>query len=207
MKKNSAFRSYTLMLSFALMLLCCFFLSACNESAKKEKAVETIVDADSNFPQIMVGVWEADVNDGQGSKWAFKIEPDGSISKMEHCIFGPLIVKEGGVYRDGQDSGTFIIVALGPVETVYSPVSKIVKLKIVVDSYEMKLPAGSLEGRMIDTFVGTVSEDGKTWQAEWRNYGWLEGATEPNIAYIDKNPNDIFVFRKLHLGDQNSRNQ
>jgi hypothetical protein len=195
-------------ISLFILSICLFSLAGCQESIRKEKVVETTVKADGNFPQIMVGTWQAPPGIQDVPGWQITFEKDGSISKMYHRIFGqPIIVNEGGFDTDGPDPGTYMVVVLGPVETEYDPVSKIIKARIVVDHYEMKFLPGSLKGRMIDTLVGKASEDGQTWQAEWRNYGWLEGATEPNIAFIDKNPGEIIVFQKLHLSDPNIKSQ
>jgi hypothetical protein len=160
-----------------------------------------------NFPPQMVGTWQGPPGILDAPNWQITFEKDGTISKMYHRIFGPVIVQDGGVYREGPQPGTYMVIALGPVETEYDSVSKMIKAKIAIDDYEMKLPTGSLEGRMIDTLVGKASEDGQTWQAEWRNYGWLKGAQEPNIAFIDKNPDEIITFQKLHLSDPNTKGQ
>jgi hypothetical protein len=159
----------------------------------------------SNFPQNMVGVWQGPLGIQDSPNWTIVFEPDGSISKMHHRIMGPIIVQEGGFYREGLDPGTYMVVALGPVETEYNPFSKMIKVKIVIDEYEMKLPAGSLEGRMIDMLIGIASDDGLTWQVEWRNYGWLKGAQEPDVKFIDKHPDDKFVFQKFIPADPNTK--
>jgi hypothetical protein len=73
-----------------------------------------------------------------------------------------------------------------------------IKVKIIVDYFIMKLPAGELEGRIEDYFEGPVSVDGKTWKANWWNFGWLKGATPPDINEIMANP-ETLVFTKLDL--------
>jgi hypothetical protein len=191
-----------------LIAVLCLMSYGCSNRESRVPSHESRPTSDEKFPQIMVGTWQAPPGIQDVPGWQITFEKDGTISKMYHRIFQqPMIVKDGGVYKDGPAPGTYMVFTLGPVETEYDPVSKIIKAKIVVDNYEMKLPTGSLEGRMIDTLVGKASEDGQTWQAEWRNYGWLKGATEPNIAFIDKNPNEIIVFRKLKISDPNAKGQ
>lgn len=157
-----------------------------------------------NFPPQMVGTWACQYGPLDNQRWQLTFEKDGVISKMHHFVFGPVVVNDGGDYREGPDPGTYMVFALGPVETEYDSVSKIIKVKIIIDDYEMKLPQSSLEGRMIDTLIGSASKDGKTWQVEWRNYGWLKGATEPPIDIIDANP-QILPFQKFTPSDPNRK--
>jgi hypothetical protein len=155
----------------------------------------------------MVGVWQGPPGIQDKPNWTIVFEADGSISKMYHRIFGPVIVEEGGIYSEGREPGSYMVIALGPVETEYNPFSKRIKVKIVIEDYEMKFQAGSLEGRMIDTLIGKASADGQTWQAEWRSYGWLKGAQEPDIKYIDTHPDDIIKFQKFIPADPNAKDQ
>jgi hypothetical protein len=71
-----------------------------------------------------------------------------------------------------------------------------IKVKIILDYYIMKLPGGELEGRAEDYFDGPVSEDGKTWTVKWREYSWLKGATPPDPNVIEANPTEL-IFSKL----------
>ncbi|MEN6385906.1 MAG: hypothetical protein ABFD79_12020 [Phycisphaerales bacterium] len=183
-----------------LLVVVILLNSGCQEASKAK--IDKM--APKEFPSTMVGTWQAPPGIQDVPGWQITFEKDGSISKIFHSIFAqPIVVSQGGIDIEGPDPNTYMAVVLGPVETEYDPVSKIIKARIVVDSYEMKFVPGSLKGRMIDTFIGKASEDGQTLQAEWRNYGWLEGATEPNIALIDKEPGEIIVFQKLHLSDPN----
>ena len=175
-----------------------FIVAGCQESAKKEKAVETTVKADSNFPPIMVGVWEADVNDNTGAKWGIKLEKDGSIRKIIHSVAGHMNLQEGGIYGEGPDKGTFIYFIPGHCFSDYNPRTKMLKVTIVIDEYMMKLPTGELKGRIEDYFEGPISKNGKTWNVEWRDYGWLEGARPPDVNAINANPEKL-IFRRLDM--------
>jgi hypothetical protein len=150
------------------------------------------------FPEVMVGVWEVMVNEYSGSKWGIKFEPDGSISKIIHHVAGPVRLTEGGVHAEGAEEGTYYFFIMGPCEARYTPETRMLKVKIVVDYFEMKLPAGMLEGRIEDYFWGAVSEDGESWKVEWLNYGWVKGATPPPFDVIEAHPIPL-VFTKLDL--------
>ncbi len=148
------------------------------------------------FPESMVGVWEAESSNI--SKWGIKFEPDGSIKKIIHTVAGPVNVPEGGVHAEREDDGSYYIFVLGPCEARYIPETRMVKVKIIVDYFIMKLPAGTVEGRFEDYFEGPVSEDGKTWKAEWLNFSWIVGAVAPEPDLIKADPIPL-VFTKLDL--------
>lgn len=148
----------------------------------------------TGFPKVMVGVWEARVN--EWGKWGFKFEPDGSIQKLEHPLFGPVVLSEGYVYMEGPDPNTHAIFQMGPCDANYLPQTKELKVKVVLDYFRMKLPTGVLEGRSDSYFSGPISRNGKTWAVELREYSVLEGAARPDPNIIDANPKKL-VFNKL----------
>lgn len=134
----------------------------------------------AEFPGVMVGSWEAEVN--WLSKWRIKFEPDGSIKNIIHSMAGPVDITEGGVAWGvwGGGHNTF---AMGPCEARYIPKTHVLRVKIILDHFVFEVPNGSvLEGGVEDYFEGPVSEDGKTWTVEWINHSWLEkdGPPDPN---------------------------
>jgi len=147
------------------------------------------------FPESMVGVWEAEVS--SLGKWGIKFEPDGSINKIIHSLAGPVNVTEGGVSAEGPDDSYYDFV-MGPCEARYIPKTRMIKVKITVDYFIMKIPAGELEGRIEDYFEGPVSEDGKTWKANLLNFCWVKGAAIPEPNLIKAYPEPL-VFTKLDL--------
>jgi len=152
----------------------------------------------SAFPESMVGVWEVVVNEYDGSKWGIKFEPDGSILKIIHSLAGPVKLSEGGINAEGPEEGTFYDFVMGPCEARYIPETGMIKVKIIVDYFIFKFPVGELEGRIEDYLEGPVSEDGKTWNVKWWNFGWLKDATPPDINLTKANPEPL-VFTKLDL--------
>ena len=149
----------------------------------------------SAFPESMVGVWEAKVS--SLGKWGIKFEPDGSINKIIHSLAGAVNVTEGGVSAEGPEDSYYDFV-MGPCEAGYIPETRMIKVKIIVDYFIMKVPIGEFEGRIEDYFEGPVSEDGKTWKANLLSFGWVKGATPPDINLIKANPEPL-VFTKLDL--------
>lgn len=150
------------------------------------------------FPESMVGVWEVVINEMTGSKWGIKFEPDGSIKKIIHFLGGPINLAGGGVDITGPDPNTYAVFVMGPCVAGYDKNTKILKVKIVLDYYEMQMPSGNLRGKMEDYFSGPISEDGLTWNVEWLNFGWLENAVIPDIEEAKANPEKL-VFTKVDL--------
>jgi hypothetical protein len=148
------------------------------------------------FPKSMAGLWEAGVNETTGSKWGIKFEPDGSVKNITHFFAGRIDIAKGGSEGTGPDPGTYYTFAMGPCEARYIPKTRMIKVKIVVDYFIMKLPGNELEGRIEDYFEGPVSKDGKTWNVKWRDFGWIKGATIPNPDVIKANP-ETLVFKKI----------
>ncbi|HIJ53325.1 MAG TPA: hypothetical protein HPP66_09250 [Planctomycetes bacterium] len=159
------------------------------------RRIEKVIDGEGQFPEFLAGVWEAEIND---SKWAFKFEDDGSISKITHVLAGEVDLEEGGTYLKGREPGTSAIFLMGPCEAEYNANTCELRVKIILDYYKMKLPQGELEGKSHDFFKGPVYEDDKTWKTEWLSYSWLEGADPPDTDAIESNPVSL-IFKKLKI--------
>ncbi len=77
----------------------------------------------------------------------------------------------------------------------YSPDTRELMVMIVVEHFYQDMGKYAIEGNTTDILTGPVSEDGKTWQADWFSSGKL-------VAYIPE-PNEFYnvsepEFRK-HL--------
>lgn len=182
------------MKQLVVLVGCAVFLSGL--VGCQDRGTEVIIEGDGEFPEVMVGVWEAEVT--KFSKWNIKFEPDGSISEIIHGVADEVNIAEGGVQGEGPEDNTYYVFAMGPCEAEYTPSTRMLKVKIIVDYFIMKLPQGELEGRMEDYFEGPISEDGKTWRVNSLNYTWLEGATPPDTNLIEANPVPL-VFTKLDI--------
>jgi len=168
-------------------------LASCSRQNLKSSNLPKPTVQENEFPDFLVGVWKADQYE-----WAFQFERDGTISRLVHTLGGPIKMEEGGDYMEGPDPGTFAYFAIGPCEAKYNPENRQLSLKIFLDAFHMRLPAGDLEGRMEDYFDGPVSEDGKTWTASWRDYCWLEGADPPDPNVVEANPEKL-IFTKTKI--------
>jgi hypothetical protein len=176
-----------------LCVLAVTLLNGCQVNQRKAVPFESSI---RSFPKIMEGIWEAKTESGE--RWIIKFEKDGVINKIEHFVAGPIIISEGGVSGQGSDAGTQFVFVLGVCDKSYDSKTQKLYLEINIDYYEMVLPQGKLSGRIKDTFTGKISADGKTWETDWRNYGWLDEAQDPNIKEIEENPVKL-VFKKIDI--------
>jgi hypothetical protein len=158
-----------------------------------DRRIDKVIDGDRQFPEFLAGEWEAEMTNN--SKWAFKFENDGSISKITHVLAGEVDLEAGGSYMEGRE-GTFAVFVMGPCEAEYDENTRELSVKIILEHYNLKLRKGQLEGKSHDYFEGPVSEDGNTWKAGWKSYAWLEGATPPDANVIEANPVPL-VFTKV----------
>jgi len=150
------------------------------------------VDNSGEFPEFLAGTWKADKHD-----WQISFKDDGSVSSIVHFIWTlPIDINEGGYFVEGPDEGTHALFVIGPCEAGYDKDTRELSVKIILERYIIKLPHGTLEGKSHDFFEGSISEDGKTWKAEWKNYGWLDGAAPPDANVIEANP-VLLVFTKI----------
>ncbi|MGA2680112.1 MAG: hypothetical protein ABSF37_12560 [Sedimentisphaerales bacterium] len=149
--------------------------------------------AGGEFPKSMAGIWEAEIPD---VLWDIKLEPSGSILRIVHAVAGKVDISQGAVEESNPDNGSYSIFHMGPCESRYYPDARLVRVKIVVDYFIIKIPAGEIEGRMEDYFEGFASEDGNQWNTQWYSFRWIKGATPPNIKAIKAHPMP-FIFIKL----------
>ena len=133
------------------------------------------------FPEFLAGVWKADA--GLNGQWGFKFERDGSISKIIHSLAGPINLAEGGTSAEGPEGSSYIF-TMGPCEADYNAADRMLKVIIAIDYFQMIIPPEELTGRVEDHFEGPVAEDGKSWQAIWYHYGWLDGSDPPDLDLV-----------------------
>jgi len=183
-----------------VLIWCCVFLlvpAGCKDTGKQDRGseetvvepvpprgeVEVVVEGNGEFPEFLVGVWQAQMEQGE---WAFKFEPDGSISKIAHSLAGWVDVVEDRVYLEGPEPGTYATFAMGPCEANYDMKTRELRVTIILAYYQLVLPQEQSEGSAYDFFIGPVSEDGKRWTASWQHFDWLEGAdfTESDLPIV-----------------------
>ena len=107
-------------------------------------------------------------------------------------------MEEGGSQLEGREEGSYAVFIMGPYNVNYTASTRELSVRIVLDYFRMEMPIGVLEGASDDYFKGLVSEDGKTWKADWIGYSELEGADRPDPNLIEANPVPL-VFTKIDI--------
>jgi len=177
------------------LVVCAVLLSGLVSCQDANRGVKAGVEGDGEFPEFLVGVWFCE---GEDYNWGFRFEADGTISKVEHMLAGKMDMEDGINYMEGPDEGTFALFVMGPCEAKYDPTNRRLSVKVVLERFHMRLPQGDLEGYNEDYFDGPVSENGKFWIVDWRDYSWLEGATPPDANLIEAHPERL-IFTKLDI--------
>jgi hypothetical protein len=136
------------------------------------------------FPEFLVGVWEVKTGKYK-DKLGIKFEPDGSILKILYTADGPVYLAEGKSYGEAKGEEDYYLFTADLCEARYVPETRMLKVKIVMDTM-LQLSIAEMKGGMNDYFEGPVSEDGKTWEAEWSYYVWFDekGPPDPNLVKI-----------------------
>ncbi len=164
------------------------------------------------LPDFVVGVWKekgVDANspgshcaEGRGC-WGFTFEPDGSISRMKHSfIIVPMDVNEGGVFED-IGRGVFGIDVLGPCGASYNAAGRKLKVRVVIDYYRIESPTGVLEGSIDDVIVGTISDDGRVWNAKWWGYSQVEGTDRADPNEVE--PISVTLYKEEKQPEEGSQ--
>jgi hypothetical protein len=174
-----------------------------NEGVKavtQDKSVEVTVDANGQFPESLAGTWRC---------WEKELEiifePNGSISlaviPFGKAEMGPNATVEFNEV-DLHSRGFF---ETGPFTTSYKPATRELTVELSLKNYRVEIDDGKgvIEGNSTDILVGKVSEDGKTWQADWFSipvyyvtteyYNNFKVRLDPN-GYFE--PQGTFIYHK-----------
>jgi hypothetical protein len=73
----------------------------------------------------------------------------------------------------------------------------VLKVKIVTDTL-LQLSIKEMKGGMNEYFEGPVSEDGKTWEAEWSHYIWVDEQGPPDPNEVEIKP-VLLIFTKTGI--------
>jgi len=175
---------------------CAIILSTIAGCQNADSGVDVIVEGGGQFPQFLVGTWKEDK-----FGWEFVFQPDGTISSA---------VIDGGKIRVNparKIAATSLkgwgdaVYELGQWLVQYAPSRRELAVQVVVKHFRIKMEQDGLvmEGDSTDWFVGPVSQDAKTWDAEWYTFRKNIFLT-PERTELRHDPNDnpieFLVFRK-----------
>lgn len=166
------------------LLLGCVVLSGCNGGNK--------------LPESVVGVWKYNHPTTSGRHWGLKFERDGTISKMIHPVAGPIRMDDPVAYQEGTVEGFYTLFVFSQPEVKFEPKTRRLSVKVTTEHFVLKIPDSDITGKIVDRLDGIVAEDGKTWQVDWLNETFVEGAThpDPNINF----PEEV-TFHKIDMDE------
>jgi hypothetical protein len=171
-------------------------VAGCQKGDKNPQTVRVAVEGGGGFPSNLAGTW----NDGKRG-WEFVIEPDGTISSgvIENGSLRVFPNKQK-VVTLSTEKGTGVY-ELGPWTVQYSPAARELSVGAVVEHYKLDMGAFSLEGSSTDWFTGPVSDDGRTWEAQWFSFPKAVAKAEGQEDLVfeqdpNENPVETLVFRR-----------
>ena len=184
---------------FSLLLVYIFLaavLTGCRSSAGSRDGVEVTVDGDGQFPDFLVGRWKAE----EGG-WEFAFEPDGKISSATVSI-GRAKLQPGRKTTVPMQMGGKGVYKPGLWTVQYSHQQRELIVEIAIDHFRIELGDNVIEGRTRDFFVGSVSEDGKSWWADRLSFPEYVVDTEKYHNYKlpfdpKDNPRESLLFQKV----------
>ena len=101
-------------------------------------------------------------------------------------------MKEGG--KGVFEPGTWVV--------HYAPTSRELTVQVSLESFRIEIGDGVLEGKGTDLFVGTVSEDGQSWEADWTSFPQYTARTPENPSVDltvdpEEGVTETLVFEKV----------
>jgi len=175
---------------------CAVILSGLTGCQKANTGVNVVIEGGGKFPKSLAGTWKDDKYD-----WEFVFRPDGTISSAV-IDAGKIRVnpvrKTATASLEGWGDAVY---ELGPWTVQYSPANRELAVQVVVEHYYIKMDeeGRAMKGHSTDWFIGPVSADSKTWEADW--YTWRKTillTPEPTEFPFDPNDNPIetLIFKK-----------
>jgi len=107
---------------------------------------------------------------------------------------GEVLVKPNQTTKVEMKDGNFSTYEPGKFDLEYTPETRELYVSIEIKKMHISLPGGWIDGNNLSRFTGPVSEDGRTWIADWIelfDYG-PRFPQDPNDAY-----NGPVTFEKI----------
>jgi len=182
-----------------LLLFCglsIFLFCSCQSASRSKNAVEVTIAGDGRFPEILMGRWR---NDRHG--WQIVFEQNGRISSAVHTI-GRVNIKPGQITNVPMKREGMGVFKAGQWAVQYAPETRELLVEIVLEYFRAEMGTQALEGKSRDIFIGSVSEDGQQWTAEWFAFPEYIVFTEIYDNYklpvdYNDNPRATLVFKKI----------
>jgi hypothetical protein len=164
------------------LTLLIFAALGCQAPDKQSSAHKVIL------PPDIAGTWKA-----KDSPWKIVLSSKGKVSSAV-IPMGEVEVKPNQTTKAEMKDGSISTFTAGDCFVEYTPQTRELYVCIEMEKIDIKFLDNVISGNSTDRFVGTVSQDGKSWKADWINvfdYG----------LQFPQDPNNIFatplVFEKI----------
>jgi hypothetical protein len=168
---------------FSFCLLLISTLAGCQRASVQTPATQQIL------PPDVAGTWKA-----QDSPWKIVLSTDGTVSSAV-IPMGEVEVKPNQTTKAEMKDGSISTFTAGDCIVEYTPRNRELYICIEMEKIDIKFLDNVIAGNSTDRFVGTISQDGKLWKADWINvfdYG----------PQFPQDPNDIYakplIFEKIN---------
>ncbi|MCJ7778147.1 MAG: hypothetical protein MUP16_07535 [Sedimentisphaerales bacterium] len=167
------------------LLGCAVLLSAlagCQSPTGNNSGVEVFVKDGGEFPQFLVGRWEANKKNDL-NYWRIVFEPNGAISSVVIPL-GEVEVRPNQTTEAQGPKGEPGFFEAGNFQVYYNPQSREFSVNIKIKQFYLERVLEwnvILKGSWEYFIVGDVSEDGKTWAGDV--------FSSPDITVLEPDPN------------------
>jgi len=117
--------------------------------------------AKTPLPPEVAGTWQ-----GRNSLWKITLNPDGTVSSA-HIDMGNVDVRPNKATRVEMRDGQFSTYKAGDCIVEYTPATRELYVSVEMEQIRVVYLDNVIDGNSIDRFAGPVSQDGKTWIADW----------------------------------------
>jgi hypothetical protein len=118
-------------------------------------------DANAKLPPDAVGTWLA-----KDSRLRIVVSPDGTVSSAVIPL-GEVELRPNQAAKVAMKDGSFSTYKAGDFAVDYSATTRELFVSLVVEEFHIKFMEARIDGNETHRFIGPVSEDGKSWTADW----------------------------------------
>ncbi len=184
-----------LLVLFCLCVVCLSYICGCRNNRSPAKPAQKPPDI-AVFPPELAGTWECNE---QGLE--IVLEPNGVVASAI-IPFGELNMRPGEkIEIKRPEVGYRGVFQAGPYTVDYDLATRELTVDLSLEHYRAEMPGAIFEGNTRDIFIGKVSRDGTTWEAEWFSFHIMKDPNSPEIkADPNNSPMPPVFFRKKTSG-------
>jgi len=141
--------------SAIILVLAWIILSTCGCPTNQRSANKVML------PPDIAGTWKA-----RKDPWKIILSPDGTVSSAV-IDMGTVEVRPNKTTKVEMRDGQFSTYKAGDCIVEYTPATRDLYVSVEMEQIHVVYLDNVIDGNSIDRFAGPVSQDGKTWIADW----------------------------------------